>query len=196
MKKLYTAFTLAFGLSAAVASAQCNVTYTYTTNGLTINATATGTGTAMVPTYGWDWGDTQISVGQAQSHTYSAPGTYTVCAYFFDLADTASCNATSCQQVTVTATNIVESQKFKLEAGAYPNPFDNKTSIIYSVTHPSDVTIEVYDMLGKKVASLLNDNVSAGQHTIDWSTVSIPSGVYFLQVKAGDFIINKKILKN
>ncbi|TND09202.1 MAG: 5'-nucleotidase domain-containing protein [Bacteroidetes bacterium] len=198
MKKLYTILSIAFSLGTIAANAQCTVAITgLTPTGLTVNATSSGSGAQQFPAYGWDWGDTQVTLNQQNaSHTYASPGTYTVCVTYIDVLDTANCNATDCQTVTVTTTNIVEAQQFKLDAGAYPNPFGDKTSVIYTVSHPSEVTIEVYDMLGKKVASLLNDKVSAGQHTVDWNSPAVPSGLYFLQVKAGDFVINKKILKN
>ena len=106
MKKLYT--LIASVTLALAAQAQCQVSFTYTTNGLSVSGTATGTGNAQMPTYGWDWGGQSIGFGQQASYTFASPGTYQVCAYFFDLADTASCNATSCQNVAVTATGITE----------------------------------------------------------------------------------------
>lgn len=196
MKKLYAILTLIAGIGfAGSAKAQCSVTFTYTANGLTINANATATGVTQA-FYGWSWGDTQTTTNQqAASHTFSAAGTYTVCAIVVDAIT--SCTDSSCQVITVTGTsNVVENQPFKIEAGAYPNPFTGKTSIIFSNTHPSEVEISVYDVLGKKVADLFKDNVGAGEHTVDWSAQNIPAGLYFLQVKAGDITLNKKILKN
>jgi len=195
MKKLYAILMLAFG-ATMIAQAQCTVTFTYTLNGLTINATATGTGAQSFPAYGWDWGDSQQTINQqSASHTYAAPGTYTVCVVYIDVFDTANCQAQACSTITVTTTGLPELQAFVLDAGAAPNPFSASTAVNFSVTQPAEVEIAVYDVLGKKVCDLFKENVAAGEHTVDWHAANVPAGLYFLQVKSGGVTLNKKVMK-
>jgi hypothetical protein len=192
--KLYSLSLLA-GLGFAFsAKAQCTVTYTYTTNGLTIAATATGTGMATIPTYGWDWGDSNIGIGQTQNHTYSAAGTYVVCAYYFDLADTASCNAISCQSITVSAVGIAENTPTTLNVSSSPNPFSETAHINVNINRTEDVEVAVYDMTGKEVAKLHEGQMQAGLTVINWTPEELAAGVYFVRVKSGGSIQTMKIV--
>lgn len=88
--------------------------------------------------------------------------------------------------------------KFSLEQN-YPNPFNPSTSIQYSINSMQFVTLKVYDVLGKEVATLVNEEKSAGSYEVKFnsamlSTTSLPSGVYFYQLSAGDFIETKKMI--
>lgn len=192
--KLY-AISLIAGLGFAFsANAQCTVTYTYTTNGLTVAATATGTGQASIPTYGWDWGDSNIGIGQTQNHTYSAAGTYNVCAYYFDLQDTANCNATSCQSITVSAVGIAENVPTTVNVSSSPNPFSATAHINVSINRTEDVEIAVYDMTGKQVAVLHKGEMQAGLTVINWTPESLADGVYFVRVQSGNTIQTMKMV--
>lgn len=196
MKKLYTLFTIAAVAFGFAAKAQCSVTFTYTTNGLTINATATGVGTAQLPAYGWDWGDTQITLNQqTASHTYSASGTYNVCVTFIDVFDTASCNATSCQQVTVGSSGIISNQPQQVSVNASPNPLSSKTVLTLTNTQPTDVSVVVYNTVGQKVATVANEKMNSGIHLIEWNAFDVPAGVYFIQTKAGDIVKTIRVIK-
>ena len=82
---------------------------------------------------------------------------------------------------------------FKLEQN-YPNPFNPSTKIKYSVSQSSNVVIKVFDILGNEVETLLNEEKPAGTYEITWHAENLPTGVYFYQLKAGDFINTKKML--
>lgn len=179
---------------AVGASAQCTVSYTYTANGLLVSATATGTGPATIPTYGWDWGDSNIGVGQSQNHTYASAGTYNVCAYYFDLADTASCNATSCQSITVSAVGIADNAPTVLGVSSSPNPFGASTNITISLNRQEDVEISVYDITGKEVAVIHDGQLQSGITVLTWTPETLSEGVYFLRINAGGNIQTKKIV--
>lgn len=83
--------------------------------------------------------------------------------------------------------------EFALEQN-YPNPFNPSTTLRYSIPTQSKVVIKVYDVLGKEIATLINEEKSVGTYEITWDAASLPSGVYFYQLKAGDFIQTKKML--
>ncbi|MBN1984540.1 MAG: T9SS type A sorting domain-containing protein [Chitinivibrionales bacterium] len=76
----------------------------------------------------------------------------------------------------------------------YPNPFNPMTNISYDLPEESNVTIRIYDMTGKEVATLVNGSQAAGTHTAVWNANEIPSGVYFYQIHAGSFNATKKML--
>jgi len=75
----------------------------------------------------------------------------------------------------------------------YPNPFNPDTKINYSVPQYSQVQIKVFDVLGNEIAILANEEKPVGTYEINWNAESIPSGVYFYQLKAGDFVSTKKM---
>jgi len=72
----------------------------------------------------------------------------------------------------------------------YPNPFNPSTSIQYSVSSRQFVSLKVYDLLGREVATLVDEEKPAGSYRVEFSTgliqQSLPSGVYFYQLRAGD----------
>jgi photosystem II stability/assembly factor-like uncharacterized protein len=68
----------------------------------------------------------------------------------------------------------------------YPNPFNPVTSIKYTISSRQNVAIKVYDLLGKEVALLVNEEKPAGTYELTWDGANMPSGVYFYKIKAGD----------
>jgi hypothetical protein len=76
----------------------------------------------------------------------------------------------------------------------YPNPFNPSTSITYQVAAPGRITITAYDVLGRVVATLVDAEKHVGTYTVRWDASGLPSGVYFLQLKAGEFVQTRKLL--
>jgi hypothetical protein len=79
-------------------------------------------------------------------------------------------------------------------SGNYPNPFNSSTVISYSLPYQSDVTVEIYDILGRKVETLLGDSQLAGYHSIIWKSGENSSGIYFYKIQAGKFVETKKMV--
>jgi len=69
----------------------------------------------------------------------------------------------------------------------YPNPFNANTTIRYNLPYAADVTLDIYDILGRKVQTLFNDFQPAGQHAMIWKAKDLSSGVYFYKITAGEF---------
>jgi hypothetical protein len=97
--------------------------------------------------------------------------------------------------------NIVNSQndiKNKLTGFSlhqnYPNPFNPSTTIQYQIPELSFVTIEVYDVLGTEIATLLNEEKPAGNYEVEFDGSGLPSGIYFYRLQAGSFIETKKMI--
>jgi hypothetical protein len=94
--------------------------------------------------------------------------------------------------LTVINSDVI-SYDFELEQN-YPNPFNPSTKIKYSVPQSSNVIIRIYDILGNEIETLVNEEKQTGTYEITWYAESLLSGVYFYQLKAGDFIQTKKMV--
>jgi len=78
--------------------------------------------------------------------------------------------------------------------GSYPNPFNYQASIRYALPELSDVTITIYDILGRKVETILDIRQQAGYHQVIWNADNFSSGVYFYKLQAEDYIETKKMV--
>jgi len=76
----------------------------------------------------------------------------------------------------------------------YPNPFNPTTTIQYEIPKSELVTINVYDVLGKHVTTLVDTKMQPGKYKVDFNAEKLPSGIYFYQIKAGKFSAAKKML--
>jgi hypothetical protein len=76
----------------------------------------------------------------------------------------------------------------------YPNPFNPSTLIRYELPRQSLVTLKIYDILGREVAILVNEQKPAGRYETRFDGKSLSSGVYFYRIKAGDFVQTKKMV--
>ncbi len=81
---------------------------------------------------------------------------------------------------------------YKLEQN-YPNPFDQTTSISYSLKKPGYVSLIVNNLLGQQVAELVNESQERGYHTINFDASNLPSGIYIYKLNAGEFTEVKKM---
>ena len=81
----------------------------------------------------------------------------------------------------------------------FPNPFNPQTTISFSVANDTPVTIDVYDIRGQRVKSLVNDNFSAGSHQVVWTGVdnngrTVSSGFYFYRMQAGSYVETRRMI--
>ena len=76
----------------------------------------------------------------------------------------------------------------------YPNPFNRTTTIGYFIPQKSYITINIYDVLGRKLETILNEEKQPGNYKIKFNAESLSSGVYFYQIKADGFIQTKKMI--
>jgi ligand-binding sensor domain-containing protein len=76
----------------------------------------------------------------------------------------------------------------------YPNPFNPTTSIEYQLPKKGFVTIRIYDMLGRAVATLVNQDKQPGKYTVEFTASNFASGMYFYQLKMNDFTLTKKMI--
>jgi len=76
----------------------------------------------------------------------------------------------------------------------YPNPFNPSTTIRFALARAGNVNLMVYDLQGRAAATLLDEQKDPGLYTVQWNTESIPSGVYFFRLTAGQFAETRKML--
>ena len=84
-------------------------------------------------------------------------------------------------------------EEFKLQQ-AYPNPFNSEITIEYAIAKDVAVSISVYDLLGRSVTKLVNENQQAGNYSITWQANEITSGIYFLNMTASDYSSTQRII--
>ena len=81
----------------------------------------------------------------------------------------------------------------------YPNPFNPETRIRFQLAENSNVRLMIYDVLGRKVRTLVSERMDAGHHVLNWNGLNdagadVASGMYVYRIKAGDFIAHRKML--
>jgi GH35 family endo-1,4-beta-xylanase len=76
----------------------------------------------------------------------------------------------------------------------FPNPFNPATSIRYNISKTSQVTLKVFDILGRQVQTLENTLQTPGQYTVTFNAQNFASGIYFYQLQAGTFTATKKLM--
>jgi sugar lactone lactonase YvrE len=84
-------------------------------------------------------------------------------------------------------------EEFQLEQN-YPNPFNPSTKIRFSVAAESQVVLKVYNLLGKEVATLMNEKKTPGFYELNFGGEKLPSGIYVYRLEAGSFSSSKKMI--
>jgi hypothetical protein len=76
----------------------------------------------------------------------------------------------------------------------YPNPFNPVTNIGYRISNSEFVSLKIYDVLGREVATLINEEKAAGNYEVIFNAKNYPSGIYFYKINSGNFTDTKKML--
>jgi len=92
----------------------------------------------------------------------------------------------------------VSTTKYRLQHN-YPNPFNSETTIHFDIPNSEQVEISIFDVVGKKICTLINETLPSGSHTLSWSGkndkyITVPSGLYILRMQAGQFEKTQKLL--
>lgn len=95
--------------------------------------------------------------------------------------------------IGVTQTGVEVPQSYLLKQN-YPNPFNPVTNINFSIPNAGLVKLVIYDMMGREITTLVNENLSAGSYKADFDASSISSGTYFYTITSGDFTDTKKMV--
>jgi hypothetical protein len=77
---------------------------------------------------------------------------------------------------------------------SYPNPFNPVTTIRYDVRKTGPVSLRIFDLLGREVATLVQGTIPAGSYIASWNAADLPSGIYFCRMEAANFVQTRKML--
>ena len=100
--------------------------------------------------------------------------------------DTTNCSSMSITEPTLPITFTLHEP--------FPNPFNPNTTIQFSIPQSDMVSINVYNLTGRLVETLLNDFYTMGKHTITWDGSYQSSGMYFVRIESGKFIQTRKVV--
>lgn len=141
----------------------------------------------------WDFGDGNSSDEFNPVHIYTEDGSYTVKQKIWD-NDEASDSTTLTVEVVVTGLeNSDIPDDFALNPN-YPNPFNPSTMLSYDLPKASNVTLSVYNSLGQLVATLINEKVQAGKHSLYFDASHLQSGIYYYRITADKFTSTRKMM--
>jgi hypothetical protein len=125
-----------------------------------------------------------------------APGTYTG-TVFLETNDPTTPSVTVPVSMEVQPTGINQGNNLPVEFSLsqnYPNPFNAQTIIQYSLPKQSDVSIDIFDILGRKIETVAEGIKSVGEHQAVWDANGQSSGIYFYRIKARDKVETKKMV--
>ena len=172
-----------------VATPNSAFTYSIDSTTRTVSFTAkdnTSTG------YAWTYGDLGTGSGSSSSHQYSADGKY----YVTLQVTNGGCSSTTKDSVLIIHTGLTSDVAGNFNLNIYPNPFKEYTSIAYTLDKAASVKVEVSDVLGRSVATLVNTAQSAGDYTVKFNATEYNgtnAGIYIVRMTIGDRIITKQI---
>jgi hypothetical protein len=78
----------------------------------------------------------------------------------------------------------------------YPNPFNPATHVRFEIPDLRFVSLKVYNVLGREIATLVNQELKPGTYEVEWDAANFPTGVYFCKLTIEDFIETKKMILN
>ncbi|MDP8211536.1 MAG: T9SS type A sorting domain-containing protein [Candidatus Stygibacter australis] len=91
-------------------------------------------------------------------------------------------------------TDELKIENVKCKINAYPNPFNPETNIVFDISTESNVLIEIYNIKGQKVTTLVNGPFEAGSHKVTWNAVGQSSGIYLLRFISAETSETKKLI--
>jgi Secretion system C-terminal sorting domain len=96
-------------------------------------------------------------------------------------------------KLVVLSGEITAPVEYALEQN-YPNPFNPSTTIKFSVPEATQVTLNIYNVLGEKVAELVNEKLEAGKYSYQWDASQVATGLYIYELRTNNFVSSKKLM--
>jgi PKD repeat protein len=150
---------------------------------------------ANATSYSWDFGDLSAKdTGKSIIHTYPSNGSYHL---KLTVTNANGCSTTTDSLFKVSGVGLDEQYVPGFSMDIFPNPFNDKTELRYSIGVQSNVSITLMDMTGRKLNSICNAEQAAGNYTyeIDAASINLRSGVYFVNVMVNGSSITRRIIK-
>jgi len=126
-------------------------------------------------------------------NTVSTGGTY----YYILTTQYDAGESESSNEVQALLTGVLADQDVPREFSLgqnYPNPFNPTTTIAYALPQAEQVELRVYDLNGHQVHALVNEKKEAGEYNVEFDAATLPTGVYFYQLRAGHFVKTRKLI--
>jgi PKD repeat protein len=143
----------------------------------------------------WSFGDGESdTTTSSPTHSYDDPGTYWVC---YTVSDPVTGEEDEvCDSVTTEKSNEVNSLYSDVyDIRTAPNPFDNLTTISFSMANKSMVELAVFDLNGKRVTTILKTTKDKGVYSVKWDGAGLQSGSYILQFRTANSVSSRMIVK-
>ena len=138
-------------------------------------------------------GSNSCNSGSA-SFPLPANGTYTILVYDLGNNDIGTYQVNLSCTTTLVDSPVIEKLPLYYELRQnYPNPFNPSTTITFALPRSSYVTLKVFDLMGKEITVLMDKKLIAGHYEVLWNARDEKSGVYFYQLRAGEFVTTKKL---
>jgi PKD repeat protein len=169
-------------------------TWTVKQQGTTRHYTFTATDTTAT-SYSWDFGDLSAKgTGKSVVHTYPGNGSYHV---VLTVTNSNGCSASTDSLFKVTGTGLKDINADAFNLDIFPNPFNDKTELRYTLGEQSNVSITLMDMTGRKLGNICNTSQPAGSYMyeIDAAANNLKSGVYFVNLLVNGNSITRRIIK-
>ncbi|MCY7408986.1 MAG: PKD domain-containing protein [Chitinophagales bacterium] len=161
--------------------------YDFTQDANTVQFTDVS-GTAI--SWSWNFGDGGTSTEQNPSYTYAANGIYVAC-----LTASDGCSSNEyCDTVEIIGVAITSLNGNENNLTVFPNPLNDNATISFELNANSKVEISLNDVAGRLIKLLLNENLSAGNHTVSFNRNNLAAGVYLIQVKEAGAMVIKRIV--
>jgi hypothetical protein len=103
--------------------------------------------------------------------------------YFSITGFQSGCNGVS---VTVERKNVSAPEMSRVIN--HPNPFNSSTNFRFVISSSQFVSLKIFDLLGREVATLINGDLNLGEHFVQWNATSFPSGIYFYRMTVGNVV--------
>ncbi len=141
--------------------------------------------------YAWDFGDGNTSTQQNPLHVYTADGTFSV-----KLTVTKTNTCTDSKTVaTIVNTNVVSISDKVNGITVFPNPYSGSTSLNYTLSEASQILIEIYDITGRKISTLVNSKQTSGQYQLPINTNhQLAGGTYTVRISANGEMVSLRIV--
>ncbi|MBI3235414.1 MAG: T9SS type A sorting domain-containing protein [Bacteroidetes bacterium] len=163
-----------------------------TVNGLSTNVQYTATDATAGNIYAWDFGDGNSSSQQNPLHVFATNGSYNV---KLTVTNSSTCTDNK-TNTTVVNTGILTISDKVNGIEVYPNPFKESTILSYSINTATQLTIELFDITGRKVATLLNAKQSVGNYQLPITSGSnLSGGVYTVRITANGETASVRIVE-
>ena len=137
----------------------------------------------------WDFGDGTTDTTENPVHTYSSPGSYTVC---LTASDSCSIN-TLCETITILSTTSNEPGRNDVSLDIHPNPFHSNTIISFALRQSERIKIQLFDLHGRWIKTISEETYPAGHHEVILDADALPAQVYHVQFETTSGIQSQKL---